>query len=904
MHADAAKATPPDWAANGNSSFFEKCGASRIGRPPARQLEAVLLLGDFLANVDPPDVPLVEQMRAWSLHRPRKTAGANIGGDGDGNEGGGGNGNDAPAEAAGEAGTQDFKNPVDPEFAKCVCCGSDLELDVIDGSLTDNCSKRMSNGRTIASHAAKNKIARNKLFKAAERLAADEDATAEAYAASPAGLAEISAEDARRAARAVEKAQLMEAAAAATLARQRSKKAGAAGRVEQAAATTAKLRQQAEDAAQKAARAAAAVKAEEETARKEEAFTFLVAAGAASVTVATAAVAIQADGELLLSSEISCETPGEIAFWREHAPIVAAVADARWQREEARKRMVEWLELSQEMAKLQAGGVDATVSMQIEVKERENVCNMQEEVAQQSAIVAKAERAKVQLKPFILRQQQAISELADATAELKLKVQFGASDETDREHERRRELLLSRMDTDAEVVLQRVDAARLRRNVADANLARAVQPYRQLLIQANHIIGGGGQGGGEGGAGAGAGTGGEAGGDAGGGGGGGGGAGAETRAGARAGSAGGCGTGQGESPFFTGETFLYGPESAGLELRLSGDECALFDAMDSMRPQPTTHPIDELLPEEAFQEDDAAERTQLCRLADQLTDIVRGDVAGTNLAWQRFEMSGGMVKLLARFKKMLVNIRARGTAIPLGSIRFEVHRVRLRRYRRQLREEHEIDFRRASYVPGEDECILQICYDHTMKNTAQNFTNQKEEEGCAVQRSRVLGVIQQKLSEPAEQAAEEATAQAGTTGRGGGGGAAAGGGEDAEMEQPTSREDAKAKQAAELKVRLSEARAGNLRWKRHYQVMCGAVDKQKTGAFIALFCDRELHEALREAGHMAEWAFLRVFADAHEACDMARLTVPERTWRLYKATFMIKCMLGDRLEVNLSVPCG
>ena len=86
--------------------------------------------------------------------------------------------------------------------------------------------------------------------------------------------------------------------------------------------------------------------------------------------------------------------------------------------------------------------------------------------------------------------------------------------------------------------------------------------------------------------------------------------------------------------------------------------------------------------------------------------------------------------------------------------------------------------------------------------------------------------------------------------------------------------------------------------------MRGAVDKQKTGAFIALFCDRELHEALREAGHMAEWAFLRVFADAHEACDMAGLTVPERTWRLYKATFMIKCMLGDRLEVNLSVPCG
>jgi hypothetical protein len=32
--------------------------------------------------------------------------------------------------------------------------------------------------------------------------------------------------------------------------------------------------------------------------------------------------------------------------------------------------------------------------------------------------------------------------------------------------------------------------------------------------------------------------------------------------------------------------------------------------------------------------------------------------------------------------------------------------------------------------------------------------------------------------------------------------------------------------------------------------MRGAVDKQKTGAFIALFCDRELHKALCEAGHI------------------------------------------------------
>ena len=149
--------------------------------------------------------------------------------------------------------------------------------------------------------------------------------------------------------------------------------------------------------------------------------------------------------------------------------------------------------------------------------------------------------------------------------------------------------------------------------------------------------------------------------------------------------------------------------------------------------------------------------------------------------------------------------------------------------------------------------ILQICYDHGAKNTAHNFCNQTEEGDCAVRLSKVIKVITD-LDRACEDRERSAVKQ----------------------EQPRR----------------------NWRWKRHLQVLAGAVDKQKTGAYITLLCDRELHAALRKAGCEAEWAFFRIFADGHEAFDMAGLTVQERTWRLYKVTFMLTCLFGDRFEVR------
>ena len=776
----AVKADPPAWVSS--VEFRDLVGIQGTREMPQKMLDAALYLGEFVSNVRPPDTVKVPQLRGWNLHR--KAPGA------------------APvAEQPMETETlpvlpaaTDWSIPTDPGFAKCVLCGFWLEQDE-NGCITNVCTKRKADGVTkIQLHEQKNRTMRNKLEKAANAAIIDAAAAAAvaaaAYATSAAGQAEKAAALSVAARADADEAATVQAAAAAMSDRARGKRRQVAtSRASEAAALAvsraAALALEASEAAVVAHSQAVAEAEEAANAASTAEVKLLLDEMLASVVACETA-------HVTLNSVIAVDTPEEYVFWSKYAPHVAAVSTAEWHADEARRLFDRWSATKSIAIALEREQGDVPVAVQMELQEHEAVSNRQEQRSSQAEALAQA--ALILASPEI-RRAEAVVEHARAVrgarhAEARMVIPLGVPD--------------SALDEASLAALKSSEEAERALASARKALSELLAPHEEVLTEADEIRATGEF-------------------DV-----------AEADEEGSECDAGDEGGNDDEKIFFTGASFLFGRENAGGKLNLPPEESKLFESMRQMRPPPTQHPIDTELPNVAPSES----LEERCKRADLLADLISGDEPGTSHIWSTMRLSGAMPTLLGRLDKMIYNVRERGTKLKVDSIRFEVHRVRLKQYLLELRGRG-IDFDVSSYItPG---VILQICYDHTAKNTCHNFCNQTETADCPVKLSNVLAVVKR------------------------------------------------------MEALSHGPRKG--RWRRHSKVLLGAVDKQKTGAYIAVFTDRELHAELLADGHTAEWAFFRVFADGHEAFDMAGLTVQDRTWRLFKVSYMLSCLFGDRFEV-------
>ena len=586
---------PPDWASSGASRFYELCGVDPKAKVPAKQLDAAIFLGDFLEHVVVPDSCHSPQLRGWKLHRPGASSKPE----------------DEQPGPEPQTAAQAGGDPADPDFECCVCCGAQLEL--CDGLMTDKCTKRKPNGDPIQLHENRNRAERNKRRKAARERAAAASEAARAHADSAAGQAEEISADALCAAKAAAKAQAAAQAAAASVQRARSQKGkeAATARAVVAANAAAGLSEQAVEAALLAKGARAAVQLEAETAQEQ--------ARRSSIELLLRemvdGVVANREAELvfleLVNSGVRCETQQERAFWLEHAPIVVAVEDARWHQSESEKLFDSWSAMQGEVEQLQASNEEVPVPLQIELRELQAVLEMQQHQARLSSQVAKGAEVEMQLK--LLRVRVARAEIAQHAVMEEMKIVVPDND-----------VPLDFNDERANQLLERVDAARRDLVEADRRLREKAELHRDTLEAAAYA----------------------------------------TRQLERANREGSSDNGDDDdmsssdsgddrSPFFTGASWLFGPENAGASLQLPKEEQDMFEAMHRMRPAPTVHPIDTQLPNVTKPELDGSEREMLCKLADLLTDIVRGDDEGTSTIWQSLALSGPMQNLLWRLHKVL-----------------------------------------------------------------------------------------------------------------------------------------------------------------------------------------------------------------------------------------------------------
>jgi hypothetical protein len=72
----------------------------------------------------------------------------------------------------------------------------------------------------------------------------------------------------------------------------------------------------------------------------------------------------------------------------------------------------------------------------------------------------------------------------------------------------------------------------------------------------------------------------------------------------------------------------------------------------------------------------------------------------------------------------------------------------------------------------------------------------------------------------------------------------------------------------------------------------GALDKQKTSCYQAIFMDEGLVQRLIRGGHYSEALYIDIVGLAHQAWVMPGLTAEERPARLYLFSFMNFCIWG------------